>query len=239
MRVAAAATLGMLGATAPAKAVTLGEPAPRLAPHVVMVVERQGFCSAAVVAPDVVLTAAHCVAGKEIRVMIRDAANAPVLLAPLGVAVHPQYDKGGAQARRRSIDLALVRLPAPLPSGFLPATLGENGRPAAGESWTVAGYGLGEEGDPRTGGQFRAAALPVIEPYGPSTILVWLRSSTPGRGACTGDSGGPIFAPDGSLGAITAWAEGAGKARCGALTQGVLVAPQRAWIGKTLAGWGR
>lgn len=239
LAVAAAAAFGIGAAAAPAGAVVLGEPAPRFAPHAVMVVERQGFCSAAVLAPDVVLTAAHCVAGKEIRVMIRDAANAPVLLAPQAVAVHPQYDKGGAQARRRSIDLALVRLAAPLPSGFAPATLGEASRPAAGETWTVAGYGLADEGDPRTGGKFRAAALPVIEPYGPSTILVWLKSPTPGRGACTGDSGGPIFAPDGSLGAITAWAEGAGKAKCGALTQGVLLAPQRAWIGKTLAGWGR
>ena len=41
----------------------------------------------------------------------------------------------------------------------------------------------------------------------------------------SGDSGGPIFAPDGSVVAIAAWTEGASGAKCGVLTQGVLVAP--------------
>ena len=226
-----------------ARAVVLGEDAPGLGRHAVMLVEQRGFCSAAVVAPDVVLTAAHCVVGHgEIRAFHRDAAGAPAFLAPSGVAVHPQYDKGAVQGRRRSIDLALVRLSQPLPSGFAPVPLGADVRPAAGQVWTVGGYGLSAEGDPRTGGRFRTAEVPVIEPYGPSAILVWLkgpgRGEFTGRGACTGDFGGPIFAPDGSVGAITVWAEGAGKARCGALTQGVLVGPQRAWIEKTLAGWG-
>ena len=71
---------------------------------------------------------------------------------------------------------------------------------------------------------------------GPTTAMV-AGADAPGSGACTGDSGGPVLDPAGTLGAITAWAEGTGKARCGALTQGVLVAPQRGWIEGVLAGW--
>ena len=45
--------------------------------------------------------------------------------------------------------------------------------------------------------------------------------------------------PDGTVAAVTSWAKGDGRAACGAMTQGVLVAPQRAWIDATLARWGR
>jgi hypothetical protein len=48
-----------------------------------------------------------------------------------------------------------------------------------------------------------------------------------------------VFGPDGSVVAVTTWAEGHGKSRCGARTQGVLVDPQRAWIDATLEGWRR
>ena len=55
----------------------------------------------------------------------------------------------------------------------------------------------------------------------------------------SGDSGGPIVsADDGKVLAITAWSAGAGHgSRCGALTQGALVAPQRAWIDAVLNRW--
>jgi hypothetical protein len=137
--------------------------------------------------------------------------------------------------------MALVRLAEPLPAAFAPLPLGA-AKPAPGEVWTVAGYGLATEGDPRSSGKMRQAPLSVIEPFGPSSILVWLTDpatwrAKAGSGACTGDSGGLILDGDGALGAVTVWAEGIGKARCGALTQGILVGPQRGWIEKTLAGW--
>jgi hypothetical protein len=39
--------------------------------------------------------------------------------------------------------------------------------------------------------------------------------------------------------AIVAWTSGPRGRHCGELTQGPLVAPQRAWIDATLARWGR
>jgi hypothetical protein len=231
------------GAAWPAGAVVQGTDAPALARHAVMVLGNKGsFCTAVVVARDAVLTAGHCVIGSsDYRIHWKDAAGQPVLVSPKAIALHPQFDKGAVQGRRKSVDMALVRLAEPLPSSFAPLPLGA-AKPAKGEAWTVAGYGLGVEGDPRTSGVMRQAGLSVIEPFGPSSILVWLTDPATGRdksgaGACTGDSGGIILDGAGALGAVTVWAEGVGKARCGALTQGALVAPQRGWIEGVLAKW--
>lgn len=239
---AAVAALAMVAGT-PAGAVVQGRSDPALARHTVMVLTNKGgFCSASVIAPTVILTAAHCVTGASAyKVHYKENDGSPVLLDPASIAVHPGYDAGAVKGRRRSIDMALVRLSAPLPSRFAPIALSAAPRPAAGDTLTVGGYGLGQEGMPTTGGQFRAADLGVIEPFGPSSILVWLTDPRTGRsasgsGACQGDSGGPVFAADGVL-AVTVWAEGPGKAACGALTQGLLVAPQRAWIDGVLAKW--
>jgi hypothetical protein len=38
--------------------------------------------------------------------------------------------------------------------------------------------------------------------------------------------------------AITTWSAGTGGRRCGTVTQGPLVAPQRAWIDGVLKRWG-
>lgn len=238
----ALAALACLALSAPARAIVNGEDGSAFAPQVVMVLGSKGnFCSGAVIAPDVVLTAGHCLAGsRDFRVLYKDEAGAPVLLEPAAIKTHPGFDPGAIAARRKSIDLGLVRLKAALPARFRPARLAADAGPATGgASLTLAGFGLAREGDPRTGGTLRQATLGVVEPYGPSKILVWLDPARPGTGACTGDSGGPVFDASGTLVAVTTWAEGSGKSRCGARTQGVLVGPQRGWIDATTRNWAR
>ena len=39
--------------------------------------------------------------------------------------------------------------------------------------------------------------------------------------------------------AIIAWSAGEASRRCGALTQGILVAPVRDWLRETVQGWTR
>jgi len=209
-----------------------------LARRSVMVLSSKGgVCSAVVVARDVVLTAAHCVTGAdEHRVHFRDEAGEPVLIAPSAKAVHPGYNAKAIETRQRSIDLALVRLPQPLPERFEEATLTAT-KPARDEAITIGGYGLSREGEPKTTGTFRTASLTVTEPYGPSSILLWAQGSG-AAGACQGDSGGPM-AFDGTVAAITSWSSPSQGRGCGGATQGILLGPQRSWIDRTLKAWNR
>ena len=213
-----------------------------LSAHVLMILKRQanaaGFCSGVVIAPDVVLTAAHCVSDKgNLKVHFRDAAGQPVLLEVAAVAVHPGYHADAQKSRVRTVDLALVKSAAPLPAQFVPAQLDEAGIWTPGQGFVLAGFGLSREGDGKTGGTLRLGALEARAPV--SKLLLWTKDAgNSGTGACTGDSGAPIFdAGRSRVVAITAWADGAGKALCGSLTQGTLVAPVRGWIEGVLQQW--
>lgn len=217
-----------------AGAVVGGRPTPEAAASAVMVLSSNGgVCTGIVVAADAVLTAGHCVASRaEHRVHYTDEAGAPVLAEIAARVAHPGYDAGAVAGRRRSIDLALVRLAAPLPARFRPATLSA-AMPRAGERLTLAGYGVAAPGNARSTGTYRSVELSVVEPHGPSRILVWLGAGAGGASACHGDSGGPIGL-DSTVLAVSAWV--AGKA-CGGISQGVLLGPQRDWIDRTLTGW--
>ncbi len=233
-RLAAPALLSLALLPAPAAAVVGGvEASPGAA--VMVLSSNGGVCTGVALAPDVVLTAAHCAGtGLEQRVHYRNEAGEPVLVTLAARAVHPGYDAGAVAGRRPSVDLALLRTATPLPARFAPATLG-SAQPRAGETLDLAGYGAARPGDPRSTGTFRRAALSVVEPHGPSRILVWLRAPAGKAGGCQGDSGGPVTAPGGAVVAVTAWIGGA----CGGLTQGVRLGPQRPWLDRTLQGWDR
>ena len=231
----------MIAAGSPASAVVGGSDGPHaLARSGVMVLNsRGGVCSALVLAPDVVLTAGHCASGADAhRVHYKDGAGAPVLVEPAAIVVHPGYSAGAEKTRRRSVDLALIRLPSPLPASFGTATLA-NRTAAKGEAVTIGGFGVAREGDGRSSGTFRTAALTIVEPYGPGRILLWAAPASGVAGACQGDSGGPITDSGSATLAVTSWARGTGGRGCGELTQGVLVAPQRGWIDATLSRWSR
>ncbi|RFB76313.1 S1 family peptidase [Methylovirgula sp. 4M-Z18] len=199
---------------------------------------RAGFCSGVVVRQNVVLTAAHCV-GDAAHTMIHFRApdGAPVLSPVHRLAVHPAYRANAIRTRERSVDLALVELAEDLPSDFQPATLATASEAAPGQSFRVAGYGLTREGDAHSAGQLRIADLTLRAPV--SDILLWLEDpSHAGTGACTGDSGGPIFEADGrTVAGIIDWTGGMPPNKCGALTQGAKIGPQKGWIDSVLETW--
>ena len=210
--------------------------------RVVMVLIRgageAGFCSGVVMAPSAVLTAGHCAKpAADMRVFYRDAAGAPVFVAVRAVVRHPGFKAEAIARRLASIDLALIATATPLEARFSAPALDDTGALAVGQVLLAAGFGVAREGDQRSAGVLRSVGLIARAPL--SKILVWAEDPTgAGGGACTGDSGGPIMSGDGAkLLAIVAWSAGASRGHCGALTQGVLVAPARDWIRATIERW--
>ncbi len=204
------------------------------ADSLVMVLQRRGpsagFCTGIVIAPQAVLTAAHCVpSGAEFRIHFRDAAGAPVLLPVAGVTRHPGYRADAIARRERSIDMAVVTLAEPLPARFHAAGFATAATARVDDRFTVLGFGLAREGEAASSGQLRAAILAARAPL--STLLLWAEDPEHrGAGACTGDSGGPVLDASGLVAALTLWSAGDGERQCGALTQALWLAPYRAWI---------
>ena len=236
---------GLALAATPASSVVGGRDGGPAAGSTLMVLNaRGGVCTGIVLSARAILTAAHCAAGgTELRIHWKDGGE-PVLIAPASVTLHPEFNANAVTARRRSIDLALVRLSAPLPARFTPASLVDGAQPRAGAPIVLAGYGVSREGEARTTGVYRSAELTVVEPYGPGKVLLWANDPAgagkrSGPGACQGDSGGPMIVADGSVVAVTSWSTGPSGKSCGLLSQGVLVAPQRSWIDGTLSQWGQ
>ena len=196
---------------------------------------RAGFCTGVIIAPRVALTAAHCAgAAQNLRLYIPASGSEPKLTPVARVAVHPGYRAQAVARREKSIDLALIEAAEALPQAMQAVSFSNAGNNS--DAFMIAGYGIATEGDPKSGGTLRSAILRVRQPL--SEVLLWLEGSGQSTGACTGDSGAPIFANDGGLAAIVAFAEGQNGRRCGKLTQSVRVAPARDWIARVLAGWG-
>ncbi|RJF74395.1 S1 family peptidase [Rhodopseudomonas palustris] len=213
---------------------------------VTIVGSRGNFCSGTLIAPDLVLSAAHCVGpGADYKIVQLDAARQPQLRDVRRIAAHPSFDMKAILAHRASADVALLQLAAPLP-GKSPLPLGAPQDPlAAGQSFTVAGIGVAIRGDGRSGGTVRSAAL--IATGRPGRLQIRLvdpatNNTRDGQGACTGDSGGPALkAQDGRAVVIgvVSWSTAPNNAAgCGGLTGVTPLTLYRDWIEKTAQSWG-
>ncbi len=221
-----------------ARALIGAAPDGRFADRVAMVLirggDKAGFCSALVLSPRVLLTAAHCLRPlRDMAVHYRDAAGAPVIIPIDAARAHPLYRADAIKARVESIDLALIRTARPLDARFAAAAIADGGPPAIGARAIISGFGAVREGDWSSGGALRSVTLEVREPA--SNVLIWAADPTgKAAGACSGDSGAPIWSADGSAAiAIVAWAQAQHGRGCGGLTQGPLLAPLKGWIEET------
>ena len=222
----------------PARALVGAAPDERFRDRVAMVLtrgaDRAGFCSALVLSSRVLLTAAHCLRRlPDMAVHYRDGSGAPVIIPVEAAVPHPLYRPDAIEKRVESIDLALIKTARPLDARFVGAAIASGGPPAIGEAAIVSGYGVAREGDWKSGGELRSVRLAVRAPA--SKVLIWAADPTGTEsGACSGDSGAPIWSADGMTAiAIVAWAQAPHGRGCGGLTQGPLLAPLKEWIEET------
>jgi secreted trypsin-like serine protease len=215
------AVAALLLPAATANAITFGQPDGNRHPNVGALVadwdeESPGpdvFCSGTLIAPEVFLTAAHCIASLEARGITEvwvtfasdydeDAASPGGLFAGTPVA-HPEFGAGGFSDTH---DIAVVLLDE-APAGITPAQL-----PTAGlldqlkashqlddRTFTAVGYGTVRED--KTGGPHgfldpegvRMYALQSALNLEKAWLLLSMNPSTGSGGTCYGDSGGPHF----------------------------------------------
>jgi secreted trypsin-like serine protease len=159
-----------------------------------------GGCTATLIAPSVMVTAAHC-AGAHLWTEV-SFDQAPSIFAPHGaegwtsatMMVHPAYDGDTSHGH----DIAVVLLVGQ--AGRPVSPLG--GMPGVGATVTAVGYGMGVFGHDGTASNVRRSIdIPLLS-VGVHEVI----AGTEGRSTCHGDSGGPIFA-NGALVGTTSYGD--------------------------------
>ncbi|MDB4938703.1 MAG: pterin-4-alpha-carbinolamine dehydratase [Labilithrix sp.] len=158
-------------------------------------------CTATLIAPSVMVTAAHCTTGSRLWNEVNFDPK-PNVFAPFGsqgwipaaLVAHPLYDGDSTHGHdvavvllRGDVQWPLVRLGAP---------------PPVGSTLTAVGYGMVVFGNDGTGsGERRAVSVPLL-----SLAPHEMTAGRDGQSTCHGDSGGPLFAGETLIG-ITSYGD--------------------------------
>jgi hypothetical protein len=202
------------------------------------------ICSGTLIAQDLVLTAAHCVmrpAGYTIISVDRGFRQRRTQV--IAATMHPDFVPGTTPEDQPGVDLALLKLEAPLGADYVPLDPRGAGSIDTGAVVDIAGFGVVAENRRDTARTLRLAHLVSIgslQVANRVTVVADRRrmAETSGAGACLGDSGGPILV-GGSGGyrivGVVSWSsgalqQGARRTACGGFTAVTPVAEHTGWI---------
>ncbi|WP_030678134.1 S1 family peptidase [Streptomyces sp. NRRL B-1347] len=216
---AGAAALAMVATGAPAAHAIVGgtEVSNDAYPFMVAVLDKgpgsvkdRQFCGGSLVAPDTVMTAAHCLvddAGKPVKPKTIQAAVGRTVLsnskqgqirnvAKGGILVHPRYLQG-----KDAYDVAFIQLSKPVRgiSAVKLPTQGTDSLLRPGQKATVAGWGNTDTELTHQPDRLRQVRVPILShaecktSYGEYDTKVNFCAGVEGKDSCQGDSGGPIF----------------------------------------------
>ncbi|MGH7784401.1 MAG: S1 family peptidase [Candidatus Binatia bacterium] len=216
----------------PARAINGGMRASsEIAAQTVLITSTRGaYCSGTIIAHDLVLTAAHCVAPRSDYGIAIDSGSRLIRVAR--IMLHPKYDPHQFETRIPSPDMAILKLSQSLPPRYRAAKLSKETRlPKRGETFVLAGFGFARDGDEASLGTLRSVALPSVGTTGGIMVRVSAGNGAI-KGACTGDSGGSAF-NGGELAGVIGWTSIPTGKNCGFTTGVTLVGLQRDWIVQT------
>ncbi|MEV0438910.1 serine protease [Streptomyces spectabilis] len=216
---AGAAALAMIATGAPAAHAIVGgtEVSNDAYPFMVAVLDKgpgsvkdRQFCGGSLVAPDTVMTAAHCLVDDNRKPVkpksIQTAVGRTVLsnskqgqirnVAKGGILVHPRYLQG-----KDAYDVAFIQLSKPVRgiSAVKLPTQGTDSLLRPGQKATVAGWGNTDTELTHQPDRLRQVRVPILShaecrtSYGEYDTKLNFCAGVEGKDSCQGDSGGPVF----------------------------------------------